>query len=455
MGIHNVGYDNSIDAFIPEFWAQESLALLEENMVAGNLVHRDFENTLAAFGDTVNTRKPATFTTKRKGVTDNVTVQDANATNIPVVLNQHAHVSFLIRDGEESKSMTSLVEEYLKPAMLAQSQFIDKVVLGQFAQFYTNSAGRLGNGAGNIVSNIVDTGKVLNIAKAPMEGRNLIWTPSMHAEALKTDHFTSAEKSGDAGTALRTASLGKLFNFDNYMCQNMTSLSGSYDTVTGAVNNAAGYPAGSTAITVDGFGAAIAVGTMLKIAGDDTPQRVVSITGATTAVVVTPGLKRAVVDNAVVTVYDPGAVNLSGGYAAGYDGYIAFDGMTNGVKTGSFVSFGLSSTAALYTVIDSTSTTILLDRPLEAAVANDAELNVCPPGDYNFAFHRNALALVVRPLALPRSGTGALSGIASYNGLSMRAVITYDGNKQGHLVTLDMLLGVKVLDTALGAVMLG
>lgn len=33
-------YDNSISAFIPQFWANESLAILEENMVMGNLVHR-------------------------------------------------------------------------------------------------------------------------------------------------------------------------------------------------------------------------------------------------------------------------------------------------------------------------------------------------------------------------------------------------------------------------------
>ena len=37
--------------------------------------------------------------------------------------------------------------------------------------------------------------------------------------------------------------------------------------------------------------------------------------------------------------------------------------------------------------------------------------------------------------------------------MCMRVVMTYDGNKQGTLVTLDTLLGVKVLDKKLGAVM--
>jgi hypothetical protein len=77
-----------------------------------------------------------------------------------------------------------------------------------------------------------------------------------------------------------------------------------------------------------------------------------------------------------------------------------------------------------------------------------------PAGDYNFAFHRNALALVTRPLAAPAAGTGALSFVASYNGLSMRVTITYDGTKQGHLVTCDLLCGIKTLDRRLGCVLL-
>ncbi len=37
-------YENNLDAFIPELWAQEGLVMLEENMVMANMVHRDFED---------------------------------------------------------------------------------------------------------------------------------------------------------------------------------------------------------------------------------------------------------------------------------------------------------------------------------------------------------------------------------------------------------------------------
>ena len=70
-------YANDNDSFIPEIWANESLMILQNQMVMGNLVHRDFSDEVASFGDVVNTRRPNDFTSKRKTDADNVTVQDA------------------------------------------------------------------------------------------------------------------------------------------------------------------------------------------------------------------------------------------------------------------------------------------------------------------------------------------------------------------------------------------
>ena len=112
-------FENDLDAFIPELWAQEGLLLLENNMVAGNLVHRSFENQVANFGDIVNTRLPATFVGKRKTDVDEVTIQDATVTNVAVPLNQHLHTTFIVRDGERSKSFQDLVVNLLQPAMLS------------------------------------------------------------------------------------------------------------------------------------------------------------------------------------------------------------------------------------------------------------------------------------------------------------------------------------------------
>jgi hypothetical protein len=453
-----VCYANDIDALIPEHWAQEGLAILRENMVAANLVHRDFQDEFARFGDTVHTRRPGEFVAKRKTNADSVTVQNATATDVPVVLNQHIHVSFMLKDGEETLAFQDLVATYLNPAMLANARLVDQIVLGQYPQFLANWAGGLdAMTSSNVKEYILATREKMNINKAYTEGRNLIWTPSSETVALSLAEFTNAQNVGDDGTAMAEAFLGRKFGFQNWMCQNMADVAIGSTLQSGAINNMAGYAAGVTSLTVDGFTGAVPDNAWLTIAGDDTPHQVASATetlgNTTTLVLASPGLRRAVADNAVVKVYTPGAVNAVGGYAAGYTKEIVVDAFTVAPKVGQFVTFGAQTHK--YTVMQATTTSLLLDRALEAALTDDLAVNIGPAGSYNFAFHRDAITLVTRPLQPPRPGTGALSAVVSDEGVGMRATITYNGSEQGHLVTLDFLLGVKVLDTNLGAVMFG
>lgn len=464
-------YDNTIQPYIPQLWAEESLAILEENMVIGMLIHRDFEPIVAQFGDTVNTRRPGQFVSNRKTPADPVTVQDATATNVQVPLNQHLHVSFLIKDGEESKSFKDLVAEYMAPAMLALARLIDQLLLGQASQFLVNGVGGLGQlAASNARATILNTREKMNVNKAYMQGRNLILSPNSETALLNLDLFTAAQQVGDDGTAIREASLGRKFGFDIYMAQNtMSTVGGTTMVLAGAVNHSGGYAAGyAGALVVNGFTGAVTTGNWLVIAGENTPYRIAAHTegsGNTTGITLDRPLRYAASNSAVVTTFTAGAVNQAvspTGYAAGYSKLIAIDNTTFAPQIGQMVTFVASGnlTDAVYTIcqvnsLGSNAYTILLDRPLDLAIADDDPVNFAPPGDYNFAFHRNALALVVRPLATPRPGTGALSAVVNYNDLSMRATITYDGNKQGHLVTLDMLCGVAVLDTNLGVPMFG
>jgi hypothetical protein len=437
----------------------ESLMILVENMVAGNLVYRDFENELANYGDVVNTRRPADFTAKRKTNADNVVIQDAVATNIPVKLDQHVHTSFLIRDGEESKSFKSLVDEFLYPATLAQARFIDQLVLAQYAQFLDYIAGGIGTlTTTNAKGAILGLRQLFNTNKAGVMNRNLVLNPLTETILLNLDIFTQAQQVGDQGEALQNATLGRKLGWDMWMDQNMPIVTATNTTVTGAVNNAAGYPAGTKVMTVDGFSAAIPANSWFTVAGDDTPQRVVSTVGGATPTSITfkPGLRTAVLDNAVITRYSPGAVNNAAGYPAGYAKEITVDGFTVAPQVGQAITIGTTTTSTIYTVMAVNGLVgITLDKPLTDAIADNDAINLGPAGAFNFAFLREAIALVVRPLATPRKGTGALSAVTNWNGLSMRTTITYDGNKQGHLVTLDMLCGIAVLDPKLGGVLIG
>jgi hypothetical protein len=455
-------FANSLDAFVPEIWAAESLMVLNENLVVAQQVHRDFSASVASFGDTVNTRRPAKFVGVRKTDTDNVTEQAASAENVPVQLNMHYHVTFVIKDGEESRGMISLRDAYLAPAMQGIAQAIDESLAGQRYEFLGNIVGKLGTAPTR--QTIIDAVGKLDTQLCPQMGRYAIWSPSMKGKLLGIDDFIQADKRGDGGEAMRLAEIGRVLNVDNYMSQNFRLIeAASGAVVTGAVNNASGYAAGTTSITVDGFTGALTAGSWLTIAGDNLPRLITSTTetaGNTTAVVLATGLTYAVVDNAVVTVIKPAKVNLAAGYAAGYAKNLVIDGVTVSPQIGQLVSYGTTAAAvknygAVTGISSPSATALTLNRPLDAALADDAVLGLGPAGDYGFMGHRNAIALVTRPLARPADGTGARSAIVDENGIGLRVVITYDGQAQGHRVTVDLLAGVKTLDTNLGVIVAG
>ena len=466
-------FDTADRAWVPEVWAQETLAILEENMVIGQLVHTDFEDEIAAFGDTVNTRKPGEFTARRKGTNDDVTVQNATAVKVPVVLNQHVHTSFVIKDGEESKSFVDLIAEYLAPAAKSLAEHIDRVLLGQVIQFRANQVALDPvSPADDIKDLILDLREEMNINKVPVPGRQLILTTKTETEALKLDLFLSAEQVGDEGTALREASLGRKLGFDTYMCQNTPAiLSGTYTDGTagnpGSINNG-NLAIGSTVFTMTSDSSAILPGMYVQFTDACGGFYRVTASGAAT-MTLDQGILQAIADDQLVRYYTLGAVEIDGdaaasAYPAGYSKPINV--VASGVipQVGQFVGFSTSGNVLYsgeYTIIDVSAGSgagdyyITLDRPLDVALASSNGDKICygPVGQYNMAFDRNAMALVVRPLALPMEGTGAKAGVATYNDLSLRVTITYEGRGQGHLVTLDLLCGVKVLDVDRGAMM--
>jgi hypothetical protein len=462
---------NSLDAFIPELWANESVAILVENMVIANLIHRDFSNEVASFGDVVNTRKPAEFTAKRKTDSDDVTVQDASATNIQVPLNQHLHTSFTIKDGEETKSFKMLRDEYLQPALLSIAQAIDKCILGMSHSFYMNGVGLVGLTSSNVKDYIIDARKKLNVLKAPEQGRNLILTPNVEGEALKLDTFHEADKVGDNGTALREASLGRKFGFNMFMCQNAPSIvAAPVSASTTKVDLSAGYAIGDTTLHVDTKGDHFNVGQWVSVDGQ-APGIVTAIGTISTQdqdITLDRPLSAAVADDDLVVTGDTGLINQASGsptgYAAGYAKKIVVDGITGAWQVGMGVKFSTAGSPNVlidgeYSIIEVENSSgntigITLNRPLDVAVLNNDVVAVTPNAEHCFAFHRNAIAMVSRPLSPAPRGL-ALSAVASVGGIGVRVTITYNGTSQGVLVTVDLLFGLAVLDEDLGVPLIG
>jgi hypothetical protein len=270
---------------------------------------------------------------------------------------------------------------------------------------------------------------------------------------LKTDLFLKANERGDGGNALQNATLGRILGFDTYMAQNVNCVLSGSDTDSDPVTEP--YDAGATGHIASVL--APTAGEFVVVAGNDQPTWA---TGTDAAwFTLNEALKYATLDNAVATRYVK-CVTASA-YAAGYSEGIALTVTENKApQVGQLLAFGATPGARhTYTVIESegsgTSCTVYLDRPLVAAVGNGADAFPGPYGAMNLAFHKDALALVTRPLALPNSQAGVMVGHAAYNGITMRVLAQYDINAGGLIVNCDILAGVAVLNSGLLVPVLG
>ena len=67
--------------------------------------------------------------------------------------------------------------------------------------------------------------------------------------------------------------------------------------------------------------------------------------------------------------------------------------------------------------------------------------------EVNLAFHRDAFALAIRPLAIPL-GARDRSAIANYKGFGVRVTYDYDIDKKMDIISIDLMYGTKTIDPA-------
>lgn len=198
----------------PEIIAREALMVLRNNAVMANLVHRDYSDEfVAGVGDTITIRKPASF--EAKEFTGSISVQDATETGVPVKMDKHLDVSFAVTSKQLTMDIEDFSKQLLVPAMQAFADKVDKYLLALKSDI-TNKVP-----ATDVVKNdVIDARAYLTKAAAPLTERRFVYDTATETKLLKTDLFTSAEKVGDEGTALREASLGRKYGMDFYVDQN-------------------------------------------------------------------------------------------------------------------------------------------------------------------------------------------------------------------------------------------
>lgn len=92
---------------------------------------------------------------------------------------------------------------------------------------------------------------------------------------------------------------------------------------------------------------------------------------------------------------------------------------------------------------------------LNVDVATNTEVGITPAHTANLAFHKNAFALVTRPIALPKGIADGQKAIVNYDGFGLRVIYDYNSQYKKDVISIDMLCGVKTLNPELACRLLG
>jgi hypothetical protein len=204
----------------PEMWALEALMVLQNTHVMANLVHRNFENVVAEQGDVVHTRQPNLFSVSTLANNAAIVPGVPDADDVLITLDQHDYVAFRISYRDLATSISTLVSDFVDPAVIPMAQKIDDALSGELgnpANVTTSVAAATG---GLTLANLAEVRGTLRGQQVPMDGSVYLVSGVTHEqELLSIDSFVQANTSGLNPPPQRTGFIRELFGMQVFSDQ--------------------------------------------------------------------------------------------------------------------------------------------------------------------------------------------------------------------------------------------
>lgn len=387
----------------PSIIAKEALMQLENNLVMGQLVHRDYSKEFTKVGSTISIRKPVKF---RSSTGATRVSSDVIEGTVPLTIDTQRHVSWDFLSSDLTLTVEDYSERYIKPAMIELAQQVESSLMGLYSTvpMWTGTAGTtpstflvLGGARQKLIEHAV-TPDTLNAVLNPAAALNV-------ANDLKT-LFTPQKTM----TALERVKIGRYAGFETYESASIVNHTvGAYagtPLVNGANQHSNATPqANSQSLITDGWSNSVTgvlrAGDVITIAGvfDINPKTYQSLGYLKQFVVTTTADSGASTGPATLTIAP--AIVATGPYQN--------------------VTAAPADNAAI-TVVTGTASTAYAQ---------------------NLCFHKNAFALVMADLDMPDGA--AFKARERANNMSVRVVKDYDIDADRDIIRLDILYGVKTI----------
>lgn len=396
----------------PSIIAKEALFHLENNIIMGDKVHRQYKNEFVKIGNTVTIRKPVKFIATDGATRSN---QDVTEESTSIVINNRKHVSWSFSSQDLTLTIEEYSERYIKPAMITLSNTIDKALCEEGAKQFFNFVGTPGTTPASF-SSLSQVAAKMDKVPVPDDGeRCLVYDPDARwamADGLGGQGSGGVFNADIVHGMVRRGRLGQLANFDIYGDQNISRHTVGTYTGTPLVNDAS-FTNGTSVIAFDGM-----VGAQVGALRQGDIINLNAVNGVNDVSKEDTGkLQDFVVLSDVTTAGGAGSVTV---YPPLNDG-------------------STPATAAYQTVTALPADNAAITIKTGAAGSSHPQ---------NLAFHRNALALVTIPLELPDSAN--FKARSDWRGYSIRVIKDYDIDTDEEIIRLDILFGVKAIYPELG-----
>jgi hypothetical protein len=405
--------------------ANEALMHLENELCLGKLVHRDYDSEFKVtngheVGDTISIDVPPRFVAV-DGPDITGKIQDVSYGKRTIQLNRQKSVAikYDVADITTDTDIKRVGETVIKNAMSTLVQQIESDLAGLFVKI-PNLVGTPGTPPASTLV-LGQAGALMTNQAVPMASRNCVLDPDVKvtlAEQIKTLFMPNKSVS-----ALERSMIGPIHNFDTYECAYLK---------THTAGNWAGTPAINGANQVTSWDAT-----------KNTHYQDIAIDGFTSAT-------SAVKAGDVINIAGCFAVNPATGESTGkLRDFVVVANAT--AATNAIAALRISPPIIPYT---STNLTDKAQATVDAGPADNAPIThktgtAGTQYRQHLAFHKNALALVMKPLK--KLDSFPVWETRNSNGFSITLSKGFDINTHTETQRLDVLYGVEAIHPALAS----
>ena len=390
--------------------AKKALVLLKNNMVAARLVYRDYEKTFGKVGDTIRLKLP--FRTKSASGRTLVKQPLVDQT-IPFKINRQEHVGLEYTVKDKTLDIEQFAERYLKSGMIQMANVVDRSILLTLKNAF-HTSGTPGVRPGAFIDFANAAAKQTTYA-VPDDGmRRAVIDPFTCASL--SDEVTKLFKESMVEAAYKKGYKGPVSNYETYESQNLPKHTvGDH----GGTPLMAAVGTNSDTIQTDGWDVST---TGLLLTGD--VFTIAGVYGVNPQSYETTGILQEFVVQADV------------------------DSDAGGLAT---ITFSPSMNDGTLTQLNEDGDTVSLGayQNITALPADGAPLTVLGVAntsyEQNYLFHRDAIALCVTNLELPKSAVVKERVYDPESGLSILLTQAYDINEMSEVTRIDIVWGAQLI----------